>query len=210
MLTVSHVIHQEANQKPQLLVFAGDTAGKVSVWNATTDIQRYMNEALGSELTDDYQDETKEHVLVKDGGDSSSKTGDHGEHRMSAHVADHVSGEVAKSREHHVIVGSSCEEEACSADSTDTARASCLNVVLEDDSPKSSDSDSDSDSEFFEVDMDICRSPPNASLPVSIPEEAKWFSCMTLVRDFLAAPVHVFKAHQSGVNDVSLLTLTGA
>ena len=203
VLTVDHVIHQATNEKPQLLVIAGDTAGKISMWNITPEVKRYLERTLRAHSSHcgEIRDEESELDALNERAAALSAV--HGPKAEAAHhhVTDHV-------RDCHVTD----REEESFADTNSGQSHASTRADLEEDAPGRSHhgNGSDGSSNGAEAeDLPPVLPPTVSRCAESVVEEARAISCMRLVEDFLASPVHVFQAHQSGVNCACLVASKG-
>ncbi|XP_031568393.1 WD repeat-containing protein 6-like [Actinia tenebrosa] len=122
VLTVNHLIHHNFSGRHSVLIFAGDTAGKISVWDITDHLIEYVRDEDAAEEADDAATTNKSDLHREDGNE---------------------------------LVQNCTEGHLC-----------CYSLVEE--------------------------------------HEKNNFSCITPAENSLGRPIHVFRAHQSGVNDISI------
>lgn len=202
MLTVDHVIHRATNEKPQLLVFAGDTAGRISMWNITTHVKRYLKQAFSSQSSQ-CGEITREDAADETEFESSSKKA-----ALSTVPEVETQHHVTKARDCHVTD----RDQETLADANSGGCHACRSADLEEDTHEQSHHDNDNGSSSDDAEDEDVASfllPVVSRFAESTGEEARAFSCMTLVEAFLGPPVHVFKAHQSGVNCACLVARKG-
>lgn len=268
VLTVNHVTDCLASDRPLVMLFAGDTAGKISCWDVTALLLRHIKDCydLSCEdeefLSTETEDESSGDVAVEKltvneektafkpkekeaayQGDVSSRNRDIGVESVTAPNAEENSFTVNNSK---VNISSNifckdgvtedCVTENCVA-SSDTCDV--INAVVAEkqrnertESSKFSDVRPSAENEdlLHSKQQDLenvtytneptvvgCEKPNQCSLKElqgnltlnTKCEEQSDFSCLPLGRDFLTPPIHVFDAHQSGVNGIALTRTQG-
>jgi hypothetical protein len=162
------------------LVFAGDTAGKISVWDVTDHLVEYVRE----------EDEENDDVDMKtDGSDVVVMETDRSGVAMGTDRSGVAMGtercRVAIGTENSLIsLGTRAPPDMNDSKTLMESDTKCIKDGLVKDISQSSIKQTNS---FFMKTQDQTK-----------------FSCINLVQNSLGQPLHVFKAHQSGVNDISI------
>ena len=210
MLSVTCVVHREPSKRGHLILFAGDTAGRVTVWDVTQDIINYIKEVFDADdvtmkgplervfqeeynrgNSNDKHDTPTEHeeVLLSNACSNcelvvEEKTDNAVKHtHLTKSTHELQCKESMQSLEGSEIIESSCcKEHVCREDPTD-------NVSVEELQGKSFD----------------CSNCIQEVLS-SVLNDNKSVSCVPVVGSMLKPPLTVFAAHQSGVNKLSVVS----
>ena len=229
VLTVSHVVDFRTSGRPLVMLFAGDTAGRISCWDVTTLLVNHVKEYCDFIC---------------------------GEYRLMKNVSDRESGNqvavekrtvfqvdiVNKSSEKSVLEGKISIEKCDTAPKSVTPCHVRESVTTDGVTAKKHQDNSENESvgcltdtaeseKFAVIDhltltQDVANRNEQTSITSKTPDQSSLhgrddqefnaefveqtdFSCLPLVPVFLDVPTHVFQAHQSGVNAISLVKSEG-
>lgn len=208
VLSVQHVVYKDPTSgRSSVLVIAGDTAGKITIWDITEQLVEYVREEIDE--NDIKQDNVSNkasisvameaNLLVTKGVTMATK---------SVSSADVDTGTMT-SRDGLDDVAMTAKLDSSVTIKTDilTSHGAIEDVAMTTNSGYSVVTVTNHDDVDQERKEDQSLKDNNASKdPVSSTSLAasSKFSCINLVDSSLGQPLHVFKAHQSGVNDISV------
>ena len=238
VLTVSHVIDFRTSGKPLVMLFAGDTAGRISCWDVTTLLLNHVKEYCDFICG--------ENRLMKNVSDRESGNEVAVEKRTVCEV-----NAVNKSSEKSVLEGNSNLEkydtalksvtpchvkESVTTDSVTTDGVTAINNQDKSENgsvtnPEGCLTDTAESGKLEVIDhltakQDVTNRNEQTAITSETPDQTSLndgddqafnaefveqsdFSCLPLVPVFLKGPTHVFQAHQSGVNAISLVKSQG-
>lgn len=244
VLTVSHVIGFRTSGRPLVMLFAGDTAGRISCWDVTTLLMNHVQEycdlicgenkllknvsykASGNQVAVETQAVYGEETLNKKSVLEDNVSLEKCDTAVKANVTtDSVTA--TKHEDNSYTKTSSyicCQDRVtqdfvtdCHVNESVTNPVGCLT--------DSAESEKFADIDHLTVEQDVANrnehtitseKPDQSSLNDRDEQEfnAEFvkqsdFSCLPLVPVFFDDPTHVFVAHQSGVNAVSLVKSQG-
>lgn len=257
VLTVSHVIDFRTSDKPLVMLFAGDTAGKISCWDVTALLLNHIREhcICGEDklITNKSEKESGDHTTVQTlavhdeetvnkasgrkrfEGDVSSERCDRAQESVTAwHAEENVTADSVKAVEHaknsdtktssHWCckdgVAQDCVTGGCQASEsvTNTEKHLTERTKFADVNPLAANQDPFHCGQ--EV-LNVANTKEQTAITCETPDltdpddqefsamDQSDFSCLPLVPVFLDLPAHVFDAHQSGVNAISLVKTQG-
>ena len=231
VLTVTHVIDFRTSGKPLVMLFAGDTAGRISCWDVTTlllnHVKEYCDLICGEyRLLKDVSDREsgnqvavgKRTVYKVDTSEKSILEGNiHLEKYDTAlksvthrHVKESVTTDsvTAINNQDKSENESATSPEDCLTDTTESVNFAVIDhLTVKQDAANRN-----------EQTAITSKTPDPTSLSLNDRDdedcnaefvEQSDFSCLPLVPVFLQVPTHVFQAHQSGVNAISLVKSQG-
>ena len=253
MLTISHVVDFCTSGSPLVMMFAGDTAGKISCWDITSLLCNHITEHCDSMSVEDTivtntMNSEKETLPAGDSlVENKRETVDNNEGEKQV-LDGHVSVEknytsqptmAALSSESCVTTDINVSSRGCwkegvledcltdcnvseSVTVADKQQTEETNVIV-DTGPSAQNQDSVN---FVQEVLNEAISNDLISIGSEIPGQISVtdqngeelnatlvgqsdFSCLPLVPVFLGLPTHVFHAHQSGVNAISLVKNDG-
>ena len=217
VLTVNHLIVL-ASSGPLVILFAGDTAGRIYCWDVTALLLNYVMDRYNFKCNDpDIIKSTvaegkaflqsNEHSVCQDGGVSlmfdmaSEKTTSccAGNNLMAN---DSMKGNIFQSSwTQHTFVShdTACKESNAeinqkTKDENEDGVQCGGHVLL---------------NETFEASKRGSLKDSNDEMSITLFEKQSGHSCLPLVGFFLGLPIHVFQAHQSGINALSLIKTKG-
>ena len=247
MLTISHVIDFCTSVSPLVMMFAGDTAGKISCWDITSllcnqirehcDLTSVEDSIMTNTMNSEKETRTAGDSLVENkretvDNNEGEKTVLDGYVSVEKNDTSHWNSESCVTTDIHVSsrgcwkgVLEDCVTDCNVSESVTVAnrqRTEETNAIV-DTGPSAQSQDSvnfgqDVLNEAISSDLISIGSemPGQISVTDQNGEELNAtlvgqsdFSCLPLVPVFLGLPTHVFHAHQSGVNAISLVKNDG-
>ena len=227
VLTVSHVIDFLAGDRPLVMLFAGDTAGRISCWDVTFLLLSHIRQCCKSSIEYGVENlhTTLESVTVCHSEESvttdRSKAVEDDQNSNTEKISSKscnngglTVGYMTDLEEDEnmvdVMVNSLCEKHTEKTESKKfvddqplagkgyvshfaPARDAKENAVSYDTSNQSTP---------------LTEMKDNQTLNTTFKDQSD-FSCLPLACTFLAPPSHMFDAHQSGVNAISLVKMKG-
>lgn len=233
VLTVSHVIDFRTSGKPLVMLFAGDTAGRISCWDVT--------ELLLNHVKEYYDFICGEYGLMKNV--SGKECGNQvAAEKRTVCEADTVNKSSEKSilggniylEKYDTALNNVTSRDVKESVTTDSVTAMNNQDKSENESVTNPDgclTDTTESEKFAVIDhLTVKQDAGNRNEQTAITSETtdqtslndgddqefntefveqSDFSCLPLVPVFLKVPTHVFQAHQSGVNAISLVKSQG-
>lgn len=215
------------------MLFAGDTAGKISCWDVTSLLWNYIREHCKLTGEEDKLAKSKSELgssnhlgvetLARNDGETSSKESEKTdlesssslemfdrtlESMASRHVKENFTEDSIKVIEH--------EDDSGAMPYVNESVTNDDNSLADNRGPLLS-GQTDLKVAYTHVETSIIsETPPRSGLNDEDDQELNGkladqidFSCLPLVPVFLDLPTHVFKAHQSGINAISLVKTQG-
>ena len=222
VLTVTHITDFRTSSEPLVMLFAGDTAGRISCWDVTTllfnHVKEYCDLICGEyRLLKNVSDrESGNQIAVEKRTICEVDTSEKSILEGNIYLEKNDTGLKSVTPRHVKCIKKQDKSENESVPSpegclTDTAESENFAVV-----------------DHLTVKQDVANRNEQTSITNETPDptilnlndrddeefnaefvEQSDFSCLPLVPVFLQVPTHVFQAHQSGVNAISLLKSQG-
>lgn len=228
VLTVNHVIDFRTSGKPLVMLLAGDTAGRISCWDVTTlllnHVREYCDFTCGEyrSMKNLSDRETGEQIAVEkrtncekdtvnksseksvlEGNISLEKCDTALKSVTPCHVKESVTATKHQDNNENEAVTNS---EDCLTDTAELENFADINhlTVKQDVTNRNEQTAITSETQV----QSSLNGRDEKEMNVKFVEQSD-FSCLPLVPVFLDGPTHVFQAHQSGVNAISLVKSQG-
>ena len=228
VLTVNHVIDFRTSGKPLVMLLAGDTAGRISCWDVTTlllnHVREYCDFTCGEyrSMKNLSDRETGEQIAVEkrtncekdtvnksseksvlEGNISLEKCDTALKSVTPCHVKESVTATKHQDNNENEAVTNS---EDCLTDTAELENFADINhlTVKQDVTNRNEQTAITSETQV----QSSLNGRDEKEMNVKFVEQSD-FSCLPLVPVFLDVPTHVFQAHQSGVNAISLVKSQG-
>ena len=177
VLTVNHVILL-VRQRPMVILFAGNTAGKIHCWDITALLFNNVEERCN--LISSLSNITPAAGTSNHAGENLTVVDNN---KGNAFQRDAVDNHGCKESDIKIIVGEKTDKE------------DDVHILMNEPSKAPNKA--------------IVTVFPDEETSNSFFEEQSGHSCIPLVRGFLDPPKHVFQAHQSGINAISITKTQG-